>query len=166
MCYELLFSICSVAVMLFSAYVAYKTYAIHIFDSRPKFRKISSKYGFRYHVNDDVFHLDNWVIKLENIGGKTAVIDSIIFKVTYQRKYFIGKIDSFDLLESYVPPGAFFTVDIGSVLKFKNSADWNVSDFSYNTKNSHSFIGKSVTGDSLDFVEIISCKNKPRSYYV
>ena len=72
--YMVIISFCSVIVMLFSTYVAYKAYLLQKNNRRPKLVYEKTSYEFQYYVKDDKFHLKQWVMVAENIGGESAII--------------------------------------------------------------------------------------------
>ncbi len=119
--YTLIISICSVLVMFFSAYVAYKSYVLQKGARRPIMVYFRRKYEFQFYIKDDQFHLVQWLISANNSGGETAIVDSILFSVKINHVMYLGKVDSAQFKYNLVPPGALFIVDLSSVLRDKNT---------------------------------------------
>ena len=110
--YLAIISICSVLVMLFSAYVAYKSYLLQKNIRRPKLVHSKTPYEFQHYVKDDKFHLTQWRIVAEKIGGESATIKKILFKINYDSRSFLGKIIPEEITYTDVSSGAKFIVDL------------------------------------------------------
>ncbi len=122
--YSLIISVCSILVMLFSAYVAYKTFKLQKDIRRPRLVYSKRKYEFQYYIQDDRFHLVQWLISSLNTGGETAIVDSIVFSLKINNVMYMGKVTSDQFKLNLVPPGASFIVDLSHSLGDKNT--WNL----------------------------------------
>jgi len=125
--YMAIISFCSVIVMLFSTYVAYKAYLLQKNNRRPKLVYEKTPYEFQYYVKDDKFHLKQWMMVAENIGGESAIIKKILFRINYDSRLFLGKITSEEMTYTRVPSGAKFIIDLCPIIN-KQQDYWNLGE--------------------------------------
>ena len=128
--YTLIISVCSILVMFFSAYVAFKSYKLQKDVRKPKLVYRKRKYEFQFYIKDNQFHIVQWLINAHNAGGETAVVDSILFSVKINHTMYMGKVNSTNFQPDLVPPGAPFIIDLSSVLGDNNT--WVLKEASKN----------------------------------
>jgi len=151
--YTLVISICSILVMLFSAYVAYKTFELQKDARRPRLVYSKQKYEFQYYIEENQFHLVQWLICAQNSGGETAIVDSIVFSIKINNIMYMGKIKPQHFRPHLVPPGATFTIDLSDALGDKSIWTLKKEDDSDDTKYHKKTYGFPIT--DIDPSEVI-----------